>query len=600
MQSYESRNIYCEGFIPDGLDFIKGIDLELRCDKGLSNNNLSIDFKAMSKSTISQDELAFDLVRIASYVYIADCKTERGGFKNAYDEYWNMKLNFYIPVINPDFWNKNEVKELLSEALNFAVGHIYNFEFSQWSTQDRQLFMNVFSEEKQKLDVDCISMFSGGLDSLYNTLLLLEENRKPLLISHKTTGKLSGYRKRVYANLKKDYKHNIPRWEINIKNYKSKSEEYTQRSRSIVYACLGTAFAKCLSLKDVYLSDNGTVTFNLRSSGQNIGTLNTRSTNPKLIEYVNKLSKLLWKEKAPVIQNKLLWFTKAEVVKGLKDLSKSQLMSDTISCVSTKNLSTIKPYCGVCSQCIDRRFATEWSSISDNDDPRKHYQVNIFTDDLTGIDKGIGKTHAENYYRKAEILHNITENEFLNTFNEIYDFIPEESDEIEFVQNVYNLHKRFAKQALEVIQGYWLNFKKNIYPENCLVSTVFRNSFVPKNLNNYSIPEKEIIINTKKKKFVFKNITIDLTVFEFDFLLILAKEPDAIIEYEKLMTGEIENQKGYSTPAHTHRRNINKKIIQACNENNIAISNKFSITKTMSKLGYKLNPSFENEVKIEA
>lgn len=600
MQSYESRNVYCEGFIPEGIEFVEKLDLKLSFDEP-DENNLRIDLGYLTQTIKNKDNLAFDLIRISTYVYIADCKTQRGGLKDAYDEHWNVDLNFYIPVIEPSFWNKKEVKELLTKSFNFAVGHNYNFTFVKWEEKDKQIFLDLFKNSSNQLDVDCISMFSGGLDSLYSSILLLEEQRKPLLLSHRSTPKLMGFRKNLHSSLEIDYDRKIPRGEVSINNCKSNAEEFTQRSRSIVYACLGSAFARCLNLKDVYLSDNGIVTFNLRSTAQNIGALNTRSTNPKLISYVNQLNQMIWQEKAPTVTNKLLWYTKAEVIQGLKSLGQSKLLSMSTSCVSTKNLSKINPYCGICSQCVDRRFSADWAKISEDDEPRTHYKVNIFTDDLIKEnDKGIGKTHAENYFRKAEALLTMTDSAFLDKHNELYDFIPDETDELEFLKNVFDLHKRFATQIHETITPYWTNYKRRMYPENSLVSMAFRESHNSKSINNYKIPDKKIIINERKRTFSYAGINIDLTDFEFEFILALMREPDATIPYDVLMKSEVDGLSGYSTPAQTHKRNINKKIIQACKNNNIKISDKFNIAQPVAGRGYKVKAEFQNEIVLQA
>lgn len=597
--SYTSRNIYCEGYTPKKATFIDKVDLKLSISD--TYNNIRLILGELGKSIENNDDLAFDLIRISTYIYIADCRTQRGTLKNAYDEHWNVELNFFIPVLKPRFWNKKEVKDLLKKMFNFAVGHSFNFTFVKWDGKDKQLFLKLFSKKHKPLDIDCVSMFSGGLDSLYSSLLLLEDKRKPLLLSHCSTGKLVKFRTDLHQSLEKEYNQKIARWEVPINNKQTEAQEFTQRSRSVVYACLGSAFAKCLNVNDVYLSDNGIVTFNLRSTAQNIGTLNTRSTNPKLLDYVNQLNKIVWKNNAPQVENKLIWLTKAEVIKGIKDLGKDYLLSMSTSCVSTKNLSLAHPYCGICSQCVDRRFAVEWAKISNDSEPREHYRVNIFTDDLINQnDKGIGKTHAENYYRKAEILHSISDFDFLDKFNEIYDFIPDNVDETDFLKNVFDLHKRYAKQVVETIQSYWTDYKQGNYPENSLVSMAFRESSSPTTINDYSIKEKEIIINEHKKSFVFRGVAIDnLTKFEFEFLLALLSEPDRIIPYDELMKASIGDLKGYSMPAQTHKRNINKKIIEKCNNNGLNLQPKFSFIQTLSGVGYRIKSEFQNEILIE-
>lgn len=603
---YNSRNVYCEGYIPKDKDFINKVDLDLKFNDEFSKNNIKIDFDNLAQATVNKDNLAFDLIRISVYVYIADCKTERGGMKDPFDENWNVDLKFYIPVLEPDFWNREDVKALLSKGLNFAVGHRYNFEFVKWEPKHRKLFLDVFDKETQRLDIDCISMFSGGLDSLYSAVLLLEDKRKPLLISHKATHKLSGFRKNLYETLKDDYQTDLKKWEILISNHKQSGVEKTQRSRSFVYACLGVAFAKCLDLKDVFLSDNGIVTLNLKSTLQNIGTLNTRSTNPKLIEYVNKLSKLIWQDEAPIVENKLLWKTKAEVIKGLKDLNKSNLLSLSTSCVSTYGLSIAEPYCGICSQCVDRRFAVEWNNISENDEPRNHYKIDIFKDDLNEqIDKGIGKTHSENYYRKAKFIDKANDMQFMEFYSELYDYMPEEAQDNEFLQNVYDLHKRFSEEVFTVIGKYGKDFARGKFPENSLISMIYREGNKKENINSYIIPQrKDLLVDKRKRQVQYKGNEIDLTDFEYKFILKLASEPAAYIKYEELCTGEnleanYDPKSGdtYSTPAHTHKSNINKKFKQACKF--INLQKNFSVFETKRNYGYRLHSELTKELELK-
>lgn len=611
--SYKSRNIYCEGFMPKNKVIPDKTDLHLSLFDFY--NNIKSDFGELGRIIKNKDELAFDLIRIATYVYIADSKTQRGGDRNAYDEHWNINLNFYVPVFQPNFWGRDDVKNLLSETLHFAVGHQYNFTFTKWNDNDKQQFLDLemFSEAYTNLDIDCISLFSGGLDSLYSTILLLEEKRKPLLLSHHSIWKLSKYRDNLKTLLNDEYNTNLHKLEVKLTNHKSKiddnkpkEKEYTQRSRSVVYACLGSAYAKCLNVQDVYLSDNGIVTFNLPHSAQNVGTLNTRSTNPKLISYVNRLNKLIWKEDPPQIENKLLWFTKADVIKGLKDLNKSKLLPYSTSCASTRNTSNANPFCGICSQCVDRRFAVDWVQISNDDEPREHYKENIFTDNLYKDDaantriKNIGKTHAENYYRKAEEIHKIKDtSDFWIKYPMVSDFMPDGEELENFIQQTFNLHKRFARQSHEVIQSYWTDYKAGKFHENSLVSMAFRESKVPATINDYVIPPKQVILNIRKRAFYFKTILIDLTKFEFDFLLMLSKEPDATIAYDELMKEDFDRLKGNSTPAYTHRKNINNKIKRACQNNNIEISNKFSLIKTIKDCGYRISDKFINEIEIQ-
>jgi len=583
MQSYDSRNIYCEGYMPKRAQVNK-FDLELsfsnpdeRC------NNILIDFKQLAQTVIDKDSLAFDLIRISVYVYIADCMTERGGMKDAYDEHWNIDLNFHIPVLDVDFWNNEDVKNLLSKALEFAVGHKYNFYFYKWDGHQRQLFMDLFDTYTQNLDIDCISMFSGGLDSLYSSMLLIEDGRKPLLLSHQSTNKLVKKRSALKEELEKSYNTNLVKWELSIKKKNGSSLEFTQRSRSFVYACLGVSFAKCLKLKDVYLSDNGIVSYNLRCTAQNIGTLNTRSTNPKLIYYINQISKMIWNEEAPQVENKLIHLTKGDVVKGIKELGKEKILSLSHSCVSTLGLTNSEPFCGVCSQCVDRRFAVEYAEISEDAEPRNHYKVDIFKEPLTSqIDRKIGKTHAENYYRKAKIIDKATELEFVNFFNEVWDFIPPDEDGDNFLSNTIVLHENFSKQVFDVITKMSKPFFKGELSDGTLFDIIYSDSKVPISANDYKpIKEKRLVIDLRHKYCTVDKQEFKLTAKELYFINKLAQNKGEFVQYKKLVS----KATNHVELAKTRKQQIDNKFKKFCKKANIDY---FDLFENKRGYGYKL------------
>lgn len=585
MYCYDFRNFYCDGFIPEGIVTDDDLNLELNFNnRDERKNNIEINFKELAKATIYKDNLAQDLIRIAVYIYIADCMTKRGSKEavsdDPYDEYWNVDLNFFIPVLEFDFWNKEEVKSLLSEALSFAVGHNYKFNFCSWIEVNKQLLLGI---PTQKLDIDCISMFSGGLDSLYSSMLLIEEGRKPLLLSHNSNNKLLPKRTALKEELEQSYNTNLIKWELPARKKRGSSVEFTQRSRSFVYACLGIGFAKCLDLKDVYLSDNGIVSFNLRSTDQNIGTLNTRSTNPKLIYYVNELSKFMWKDKAPKVENKLIHLTKADVVKGIKELNQDKLLPLTHSCVSTHGLFNAEPFCGVCSQCVDRRFAVQYAEISKAHEPLESYKVDIFKESLTSqIDRKIGKTHSENYYRKAKIIQNATELEFIEYFKELWDFIPDNEDENDFLSNAMILHKRFSEQVIKVLGNFGAEFISGKFAENSLVDMVYKNSNVPLSINDYKpIKEKRLIVDLKHKNCTFDKKDFKLTNKEIFFINKLAENKGKFVQYKELVskeTYEIELAK-------KRKEQIEKKFEKFCKNNSIE---PFELFANKRGYGYKL------------
>ena len=72
-----------------------------------------------------------DFLEIASYVFTADCATQRGDVWTDDDstEPWGRDLAFVIAVREPDFWGASQVKQLLEQVLNFLSNDKYSFTF---------------------------------------------------------------------------------------------------------------------------------------------------------------------------------------------------------------------------------------------------------------------------------------------------------------------------------------------------------------------------------------------------------------------------------------------------------------------------------------
>jgi|LakMenEpi03Aug12_release.lakeMendotaPanAssembly.Ray.scaffolds.fasta_scaffold169733_2 7-cyano-7-deazaguanine synthase in queuosine biosynthesis len=597
-KQFLKRNIYCEGFIPANTK-ISTDDLKLQIEEFLeTEKNVRIAFNNFSELTVKQESLAFDLVRIASYVYICDCQTPRGGLKDAYDENWNVELNFFIPVSQPEFWNQPSIKQALIKVLNFSVEHTFNFEFSLWKGDSKQKFLQFFDGKNDLLvqKSDSVCLFSGGLDSLLCATKLLEEGKNPLLLSHSPTFRLTGYRQDLVKGLSEKYGKKILQLELPISNFKNDPYENTQRSRGFLFAALGIAFAKCLAIPNVYLSDNGIISFNLRYSDQHEGAMMSRSTNPQFIYLMNCFSEAIWKDQSPKVENTLLWHTKADVMKELIDFGLEDFIDSTTSCAYTRGISHFETFCGVCSQCVDRRFAVESLGLTDLVEKRERYKLNIFTEDLDSPKaRSIGKTHSIDYYRKAKRINEGNEFSFFDFHQEIDKYVPPDEDPNEFLKKAYELHKRWSEQTLKAIGNLTPTFLKDKASDNSLLMAIFREiTDKPKKAKEpYKLPPKEktIYLNAIQRVFKFKNIEIDLTDTEFRMVCYCLKDSYTAHSHSKLVTGshDQENNIRYSQTASTHRGNINKKIKQVCRENSIDLISKFDLFQTKHKVGFKLN-----------
>src|SRR5207302_3656639 len=97
-----------------------------------------------------------------------------------------------------------------------------------------------------------------------------------------------------------------------------RGREYTQRSRSFLYACMAFAVARVFGLSRIRFYENGPVSLNLPISEQVVGARATRTTHPRMLHGFGELFSLLIQETFAV-ENPFLWRTRAEVVNLIGD-----------------------------------------------------------------------------------------------------------------------------------------------------------------------------------------------------------------------------------------------------------------------------------------
>ena len=107
----------------------------------------------------------------------------------------------------------------------------------------------------------------------------------------------------------------IPVW---VSNENERAREFTQRTRSFLFACLGLVVAR-MSGKDKFsFYENGVVSINPPLAGDVVGGRATRTTHPKVLRGLEALFSLLL-DRQIEIQTPLQWLTKKEVTQKIKE-----------------------------------------------------------------------------------------------------------------------------------------------------------------------------------------------------------------------------------------------------------------------------------------
>ena len=420
------------------------------------------------------DGRAGDLVRIASYVYAADQSVSRGGEADVYGDGWRRHFVVYIPVTDLEFWSQEPVSQALSDALGFVSGDVWNFQFSQAVPEQRLLTLDIDPSQVFG-EPDGVYLFSGGLDSLSAVLEgAVQHGKKPLLVSHSLAFNIAGRQRNLAKAVRDRFQQmwSFPLIRVAIHRTGSDPSDYSQRTRSFLFASLSSAVANLVGLADVFLADNGVVSLNLPINGQLVGAKASQSTHPKFLKLFNQFVGMVFPG-GPTVKNPLWDRTRSEPLKVIKDTGSIPLLEETNSCSHGRYRTRIQAHCGVCSQCIDRRFATLAAGLSEYDPP-EGYRKDIFRQ---ALGQGNDRTMALSYVRFAQDLEHLDGVEMFQRFPELFECIdPIGADASKIAESLTGMLKRHSETVLEVMEEQISSAKSELaresMPQDCLIRLI--------------------------------------------------------------------------------------------------------------------------------
>lgn len=422
----------------------------------------------------SVQDRAADLVRLAAFVYAADQMVSRGGETDLMGGDWSRTLALCVRVRDVDFWTQEGLAGRLAELLAFVSDDNWQFAFSAGGPRSLEPVLGLNSAEVMG-QPDCVALFSGGMDSL---CAVVEQRarlgRKPLLLSHRSNGYFDGRQKQLVGHLRE----RVPEWafphtSVWVHRKGSEPKESTQRTRSFLFAALGAAAAIALGIRDVVLADNGIVSLGLPINDQLVGTLTSRSTHPKFLYLMNRFLETMW-DQPPVVRNPLWDRMRTEGLELLKQHGLQALLQETNSCAATRNRPRVTPHCGVCSQCIDRRFASLAAGLEEYD-LSERYETDVFRDGLTDWKR---RTMAMGYVSFAQRVGRLESDDALYTaFPQFADAFHETDPELsENTLAAMALVRRHAGSVRHVmglqIAGAHDELAAGLLPSDCLIRLV--------------------------------------------------------------------------------------------------------------------------------
>jgi 7-cyano-7-deazaguanine synthase in queuosine biosynthesis len=471
----------------------KTVDDTLRISRRGRGRNLHLEITNITHRIVEDlDARAKDLVEIASYIYYADGSIPRWSEKDVFATRWVRDFHFVLPVRNVKFWASQS--ERLANMLSDLTGDRFSFNFAKASPQPEQLFIEISKDLPAVAGADCVSLFSGGLDSLAGAVNLVSDGRKPLLVSHRSSPKIDSRQKKLVGLMKERMNAwQFPHLNVWVNRKGNPAHEQTQRSRSFLFLALAGAVCNQSKLAEIFVCENGIVTFNIPQSGQNAGTMLSRSTHPRFIkEFQDLLGEVFGR--AFSISNPFVFMTKSQVAQTLLGSGCEDLIKASVSCAHTQQATTLHPHCGTCSQCVDRRFALADRSLY-RFDSLESYEKDIFVDELK---EGEERTHAENYVRSALKIEPMTDASFFSTYTELLDSLPWLAEGTEVIATkIFDLFKRHSREVLSVVKDKWTEYgdqyiRKQL-PKHCLISMIARQDHLRDPVDLYATKLGELI-----------------------------------------------------------------------------------------------------------
>ena len=219
------------------------------------------------------------------------------------------------------------------------------------------------------------------------------------MVTHKPTHKLNRRHRKLLEFLTSAAAHKPLHIPVVINKDKSLGREYTQRSRSFLYAALGATVAQIFNLRRIRFYENGVISFNLPISAQVVGARATRTTHPQVINGFASIFSTL-SGKPFTVENPFLWKTKTEVISDIVKAGCADIIKFATSCTHTWEMTKLRTHCGTCSQCIDRRFAV-LAAEAQQHDPEEAYGVDLLVGER---DEGEPKAMMAAYVETANTV----------------------------------------------------------------------------------------------------------------------------------------------------------------------------------------------------
>lgn len=337
---------------------------------------------------VKVSERAIDFLTLALSVTAADTFIARELSADG----WAREITLEIPLANPSPWNS--IKEELERILHFLSGDIWDLNFCSDGFFPPAPYRGGRYKLLNLRGLDCVALFSGGLDSGIGAIDLIENGNKPLLVSHSYRGDKASQDK-IDAKLEGKYS----RFFVNADPHSHLGyTDITMRTRSINFLAFAVVASDALEsisqikVVDLFVPENGFISINAPLTPRRVGSLSTRTTHPHYITGLQDIFDFVGINVS--IKNPYQFMTKGEMVVSCsnRDLLKS-IIDSTVSCSHWKRSNQ---QCGGCIPCLIRRASLKKGRINESvgykyDDLKDLLKSGDKRDDLLAVQQAIAQ-----------------------------------------------------------------------------------------------------------------------------------------------------------------------------------------------------------------
>lgn len=305
---------------------------------------------------------ALDLFLLGAAIYCVDKTARRDTMADA----WTRELSLELPVADTDSW----LAAPWDQTLHFLTGDRWTITPYTEARSPMDGLRRVPEEVTPVGDVDAVSLFSGGLDSLTGVIDLLEEDRhrRICLVSHNEGDKASTAQKQLTAALQARYGEDrlqvrslflrpAPATALQARPLPDERET-TTRARSMLFLTAALALAASVGPDvPVYIPENGFIGINVPLTRARSGSYSTRTTHPQFLSLLRTAADCVG-VRNPIL-NPFRLKTKGEILADSRNPTLLRSLAPvSVSCShpeAARYAEREQGNCGYCFPCLIRR-----------------------------------------------------------------------------------------------------------------------------------------------------------------------------------------------------------------------------------------------------